>query len=154
MAQVTFAKGIESVWGAIDSVKEGKRNGYRQVVRRHNYGEQSINQTGERWHQLFFYHFHEGAWSEGATRNREMIKAAQRTAHDIESKPELAQEREEWIARYAAYRATIPEGSTKYYHFYNFVYVTIYRAMRQKMDKKTRAYLHNPKKCCTFARSN
>ena len=56
-----------------------------------------------------------------------MIKAAQRIAHDIERDPEL---REEWVARYAVYRATIPEGSTKYYHFYNFVFVTIYRAMR------------------------
>ena len=131
MAQVTFVNGFESIWGAIDSVKAGKRNGYRVVVRRHNYGEKSINQDGDRWHQLFYYHFHEGAWSDGATRNREMIKAAQRTAHDIESKPELAQEREEWIARYAAYRATIPEGSTKYYHFYQFVYVTILREMRE-----------------------
>ena len=61
-----------------------------------------------------------------------MIKAAQRTAHDIESKPELEQEREEWVARYAAYRATIPEGSTKYYHFYNFVYVTILRDMYRR----------------------
>ena len=134
MAQVTFVNGIEAVWGAIDSGKEGKRNGYRMVVRWHNYGEKSINQDGQRWHQLFYYHFHEGAWSEGATRNREMIKVAQRTAHDIESKPELEQEREEWVARYAAYRATIPEGSTKYYHFYNFVYVTIYREMRAEIE--------------------
>ena len=130
MAQVTFVNGIESVWGAIDSVKAGKRNGYRVVVRRHNYGEKSINQDGDRWHQLFYYHFHEGAWSEGATQNREMIKAAQRTAHDIERDPEL---REPWVALYAAYRASIPEGSTKYYHFYNFVYVTIYRQMRKEM---------------------
>ena len=130
MAKCTFVDGIVSVWGAIDSVKEGQENRRRLVVRRHNFGKKSINQTGERWHQLFFYHFHEGAWSDGATRNRAMIKAAQRTAHDIESKPELAQEREEWVARYAAYRATIPEGSTKYYHFYNFVYVAIYREMR------------------------
>ena len=130
MAKCTFVDGIVSVWGAIDSVKEGQENRRRLVVRRHNFGKKSINQTGERWHQLFFYHFHEGAWSDGASRNRAMIKAAQRTAHDIESKPELAQEREDWVARYAAYRATIPEGSTKYYHFYNFVYVTIYREMR------------------------
>ena len=133
MALITFANGIDTVWGAIDSVKEGKRNGYRQVVRRHNFGEKSINQEGKRWHQFFFYHFHEGAWSEGATRNRELIKAAQRTAHAIESKPELQDEREEWIARYAAYRATIPEGSNDYYHFYNFVNVSIYREMRERL---------------------
>ena len=61
MAQVTFVNDIEAVWGAIDSVKEGIRNGYRMVVRRHNYSEKSINQDGQRCHQLFYYHFHEGA---------------------------------------------------------------------------------------------
>ena len=131
MARCTFVDGIKTVWGAIDSVKEGQENRRRLVVRRHEYTENNYDENGSKWHELFYYHFHEGAWSDGATRNREMIKAAQRTAHDIESKPELAQEREEWIARYAAYRATIPEGSKRYYHFYQFVYVTILREMRE-----------------------
>lgn len=131
MAQCTFINGIESIWGAIDSVKDGKENGYRVIVRRHDYGEgKNYDKDGSKWHELYFYHFHEGAWSDGATRNREMIKAAQRTAHDIERDPEL---REPWVARYAAYRASIPEGSKRYMHFYNFVYVTIYREMRKKM---------------------
>lgn len=134
MARCTFMDGINSLWGALDSAKEGKENGYRLVVRRHDYGEEkNYDAEGRKWHELYFYHLHEGEWSDGVTRNREMIKAAQRTAHDIESKPELEQEREEWAARYAAYRATIPAGSTKYYHFYNFVYVTIYHAMRKQM---------------------
>ena len=134
MARCTFVDGIVSVWGALDSAKDGKENGCRLVARRHDYGEgKNFDEDGNKWHELFYYHFHEGAWSEGATRNREMIKAAQRTAHDIESKPELAQEREEWVARYAAYRATIPEGSKRYYHFYQFVYVTIYREMRKEI---------------------
>ena len=133
MARCTFIDGIKSLWGALDSAKDGKENGFRLVVRRHDYGEgKNFDENGKKWHELFYYHFHEGAWSEGATRNREMIKAAQRTAHDIESKPDLQQEREEWIARYAAYRATIPEGSKRYYHFYQFVYVTIYREMRKR----------------------
>lgn len=134
MSQVTFSPGIAFVWGAIDPVKEGKRNGYRVVIRRHNYGEErNYAPNGQKWHQMFCYHFHQGAWSDGATRNREMIKAAQRTAHDIESKPELQQEREEWIARYAAYRAQQPADSKRYLHFYNFVYVSILRAMRQQL---------------------
>ena len=133
MAKVTFTNGIVSVWGAIDSVKEGQENRRRLVVRRHEYTNNNFDEDGSKWHELFYYHFHEGAWSEGATRNREMIKAAQRTAHDIESKPELEQEREEWIARYAAYRAS-PAYKDKPYHFYNFVYVTIYRAMRKEIN--------------------
>ena len=137
MAQVTFADGFEAVWGAIDSVKEGQENRRRLVVRRHEYTNNNYDEDGRKWHELFYYHFHDGAWSEGATRNREMIKAAQRTAHDIESKPELAQEREEWVARYAVYRATIPEGNTKYYHFYNYVFVTILREMRKEIIIQT-----------------
>ena len=133
MAKVTFTNGIVSVWGAIDSVKEGQENRRRLVVRRHEYTNNNFDEDGSKWHELFYYHFHEGAWSEGATRNREMIKAAQRTAHDIESKPELEQEREEWIARYAAYRAS-PAYKDKPYHFYNFVYVTIYRQMRKEIN--------------------
>jgi len=128
MARCTFTTGIASVWGAIDSVKEGQENRRRLVVRRHDYGEgKNYDEDGSKWHELFYYHFHEGAWSDGATRNREMIKAAQRTAHDIERDPEL---REPWVARYAVYRAGIPEGSEKYYHFYSYVYVTILREMR------------------------
>ena len=130
MAQCTFTNGITSVWGAIDSVKDGKVNGYRIVVRRHDYGEgKNFDSDGSKWHELFYYHFHEGAWSDGATRNREMIKAAQRTAHDVERNPAL---RVEWEAKYAAYRES-SAYKEKPYHFYNFVYVTIYRQIRKEM---------------------
>lgn len=33
MARVTFVDCIQSVWGAIDSAKEGKEKGYRLVIR-------------------------------------------------------------------------------------------------------------------------
>ena len=129
MAQVTFVNGIESVWGALDSVKEGKEKGYRVVVRRHDYGEdKNYDQDGQKWHELYYYHFHEGAWSEGATRNREIIKAAQRAAHDIEHDTEL---RPLWKAAYEEYKASLPPEKPAY-HFYNFVYVTIYRDMRER----------------------
>ena len=139
MARCTFADGIENVWGAIDSVKEGKQNGYRLVVRRHDYSRgRNYDEDGRKWHELYYYHLHEGAWSEGATKNREMFKAAQRTAHDIEHAAlhpedcdaEMVNEGQYWKEQYAAYRATIPEGSKKFYHFYPFVYVTILREIQ------------------------
>ena len=126
MAQVTFVDCIISLWGAIDSVKEGKENGYRVVVRRHDYGEErNYDQHGNKIHELYYYHFHEGPWSEGATRNREIIKAAQRAAHDIEHDDEL---RPMWEAAYEEYKASLPPDKPAY-HFYNFVYVTILRDM-------------------------
>ena len=129
MAIAKLANGIDELHGAIDSVKEGKENGYRLVVRRHDYGEdKNYDQDGHKWHELYYYHFHEGAWSEGATRNREIIKAAQRAAHAIERDAEL---RPLWEAAYAEYKASLPPEQ-KAYHFYNFVYVTIYRDMRER----------------------
>ena len=131
MAQVTFTDGIASLWGTLDSVKDGKRNGYRIVVRRHEYGEEkNYDAEGRKIHELYYYHFHEGPWSEGATRNREMIKAAQKAAHAVEHDAAL---RPAWEAAYAEYKAALPEGPPAY-HFYNFVYVTIYRDLRQRAD--------------------
>ena len=130
MAQVTFIDEIESLWGAIDSVKDGQTNRRRLVVRRHDYGEEkNYDADGNKWHELYYYRMHEGAWSEGATRNREMIKEAQKAAHAIERDAEL---RPIWEEAYADYRASLPAGTTKYYHFYNFVYVTILRDMYAK----------------------
>ena len=133
MAKVTFTDEIESAWGAIDSVKDGQQNGYRVVVRRHDYGEEkNYDENGHKIHELYYYHFHEGAWSDAATRNREIIKAAQRAAHDIERDPEL---RPMWEAAYAEYLASLPTDCTNRYHFYNFVYVTILRDMYDREKK-------------------
>ncbi len=139
MAKAKLVIGIDELHGAIDSVKDGQRNRYRLVARWRPQGEKSYLEDGSKLHQLYFMNFHEGPWAEGATKNRELIKAAQRAAHTIERicghpeeyDPELVVEAEEWIARYAVYRTTIPDGCNRYYHFYTFVYVSIYRAMRQ-----------------------
>ena len=138
MAIAKLTTVIDEVHGAIDSYKDGQANQMRLICRFCDYGERWYAEDGSKLHQLYYYHFHEGAWSDGATRNREMIKAAQRMAHDIERicghpeeyAPELVTEAERWIARYAVYRAGIPEGSKKYYHFYTFVYTNILRGMR------------------------
>ena len=126
MAKVTFVNGITTLYGAIDSVKDGQMNRMRLVVRRHDYGEEkNYDQDGSKIHELYYYHMHEGAWSEGATRNREIIKAAQRAAHAVERDAEL---RPLWEAAYEEYKASLPPEKPAY-HFYNFVYVTILRDM-------------------------
>ena len=139
MAKVTFTEVINEVRGALDSVKEGQANRARLVCKWHDWGEKWHDADGSKIHLVYTYHFHEGAWSEGATRNREMIKAAQRMAHDIErvcyhpeefTEDDIEQARI-WQQKYAEYRATIPAGCTKYYHFYNWMYTEIYRWMRK-----------------------
>ena len=140
MAIAKFSNGIDEIHGAIDSVKEGQARRARLVCRWRPQGPQSYAPDGSKLHELFFMRFHEGAWAEGATRNREMIKAAQRMAHDIErvcyhpeefTEDDIEQARI-WQQKYAEYRATIPAGSTKYYHFYNWMYTEIYRGMRME----------------------
>jgi len=144
MAKVTFADVFDTVRGALDSVKDGQINRARLVCKWHDWGEKWIDEDGSKIHLLYTYHFHEGPWAEGATRNREMIKAAQRMAHDIErvcyhpeefTKDDIEQALI-WQQKYEEYRATIPAGSTKYYHFYNWMYIEIYRGMRKVKGEK------------------
>lgn len=139
MARVTFVDCIQSVWGAIDSAKEGKEKGYRLVIRRHDYGEgKNYDSEGRKWHELYYYHLHVGEWSERVTSNREMFKVAQRMAHDIERRckhpeefnKEEVQQVKIWGTMYAEYLETLAKGSTHRYGFYGFVYKTIYGAMR------------------------
>ncbi len=116
MAKATFVDGIDIVRGALDSVKEGQAKRARLVCKWHYWG-----------------------WSEGATRNREIIKASQRMAHDIERvcihPEEFGEEDIEqariWQQKYAEYMKTIPKGSTQHYKFFGWMYTEIYRGMRR-----------------------
>ena len=130
MAQVTFIDAIAEVCGALDSVKEGQAKRMRLIVRRHDYGEErNYDEKGHRIHELYYYRMHDGPWSKGATCNREIIKAAQRAAHDIERDTEL---RPMWEAAHREHLAQPPSVGKKYPHFYNFVYVTILRDMYER----------------------
>jgi len=138
MAKVTFADVIDTVRGALDSVKDGQIKRARLVCKWHNWGEKWINKDGSKVHLVYTYHFHDGEWPEGATRNREIIKAAQRMAHDIErvcyhpeefTKDDIEQARI-WQQKYAEYRATFPPDRTDYKHFYGWMFTEIYRGMR------------------------
>lgn len=140
MAIAKLIDGIDELHGAIDSVKEGQANRARLVCKWHYWGEKWIDKDGSKLHLLYTYHFHEGPWSEGATRNREMIKAAQRMAHDIErvcyhpeefGEEDIAQAKI-WQEKYAEYMKTIPKGSKQYKHFYGWMYTEIYRGMRRE----------------------
>ena len=130
MAKVTFKKGYQPHIGAWESDKDAQRKRARLICRRHEYTRINYDAEGRKIHELYYYHFHEGPWSEGATRNREMIKAAQKAAHAIEHDPEL---RPQWEAAYADYKASLPPEQQAY-HFYNFVYVTIFRDLRQRAE--------------------
>ncbi len=140
MARVTFIDLIDTVRGALDSEKEGQQNRARLVCKWHDWGEKWHDKDGSKVHLVYVYHFHEGPWSDGATRNREMIKAAQRMAHDIEriyyhpeefTEEDIAQARI-WQEKYAEYRAGFPADSKQHKHFYGWMFSEIYRCMREE----------------------
>ena len=64
MALATFTNGIDTVRGALDSVKEGQAKRARLVCRWRPQGPQSYDEDGSKIHELFYMHFHEGPWSE------------------------------------------------------------------------------------------
>jgi hypothetical protein len=112
------------------------------VCKWHDWGEKWHDKDGSKVHLVYVYHFHEGPWSDGATRNREMIKAAQRMAHDIEricyhpeefGEDDIDQARI-WQEKYAEYRAGFPADSKQHKHFYGWMFSEIYRCMRQNAD--------------------
>jgi len=140
MAQVIYADGIKTVRGALDTVKDGQANRARWISRLRWQGENSIAPDGSIWHEFYRMHMHEGAWSDRATRNRNIIKAAQRMAHDIEHVcyhpeeygAEDIEQAEIWKRKYAEYMETIPKGSTQHYKFYGWMFTEIYRGMRRE----------------------
>lgn len=130
MGKVKYHVVVDQLTGALDSKKYGESHGMRMVSRyRKGSGDE---------HQIYFLRKHEGAWSEGATRNRELIKAAQKRAHAIEKaarKPEecsaeAVAEAKEWQERFQAYRAGLQEGEKGYGSLYTYTYVQIYRKMK------------------------
>ena len=140
MAKVTLVDGFDIVRGALDSVKDGQENRARLICKYHDWGEKWVDEEGRKVHLVYTYHFHEGPWSEGATRNREIIKVAQRMAHDIERvckhPEEFGEEDVEqgriWQEKYAEYLKTIPKGSNLHYKFYGWVYTQIYHGLRRQ----------------------
>ena len=118
--------GIEMLWGAMDSVKEGQKYRKRIVVRPSRF------RSG--LHELYTYHFPK-TWSAACVANREMIKEAQRQAHALEhsSTPEAL----EWRIRFFRHYFNVvkghaaPEPGLKpYSRFYQYAYVAIYRELQ------------------------
>ena len=155
--------GIDMLWGAMDSVKEGQKYKKRIVVRPSRF------RSG--LHELYTYHFPK-TWSAACVANRELIKEAQRQAHALEhsSTPEAL----EWRIRFFRHyynvvkgHATPEPGLKPYSRFYQYTYVAIYRELQaakaesaksKQQQTVTDAYLRHltedvtfePIKVCSF----
>ena len=116
----------EAYWGAMNSVKAGRRCKKHIVVRRMPYAHGLL--------QLYTYHFPK-TWSAACVANRELIKQAQRQAHALEH----AHTREalEWRLRFFNHYFSVVKGGAApepglkpYSRFYQYTYVSIYRQLQ------------------------
>ena len=121
----------EAYWGAMNTVKAGRRYKKHIVVRRMPYAHGLL--------QLYTYHFPK-TWSAACVANRELIKQAQRQAHALEH----AHTREalEWRVRFFNHYFSVVKGGAapepglkRYSRFYQYTYVAIYRQLQSARDK-------------------
>ena len=130
MSKVTYNVAIDTWRGPLDSRKAGQAKRER-LVSRYRKG------SGDN-HQVYPMKMHEGPWAEGATRNRELIKTAQREAHAIEraaKHPELATPEylalaAEWQKRFAEYKSTKSPQEEQFATLYTYTYSHLYRELK------------------------
>ena len=123
--------GIEAFWGAMNTVKEGRR--YRKhIIVRHAPEHNGLL-------QLYTYHFPKH-WSAACVANRELIKEAQRQAHALEHDHSI--EALEWRVRFFNHYFRVFKGGAKpeegmkpYSRFYQYTYVAIYRQLQAERKK-------------------
>ena len=121
----------EAYWGAMNSVKAGRRYKKHIVVRRMPYAHGLL--------QLYTYHFPK-TWSAACVANRELIKQAQRQAHALEHAHTA--EALEWRLRFFNHYFSVVKGGAapepgmkRYSRFYQYTYVAIYRQLQAARDK-------------------
>lgn len=130
--------GIDILRGAMDPQQDGAKRRKRIVVRPSRF------RPG--LHELYTYHFQKH-WSAACVANREMIKEAQRQAHALER--DHSMEGLEWRLRFFIHYFNVfrfgkqPEpGLKRYSRFYQYTYVSIYRALvKQKQQEQQREAL-------------
>ena len=129
MSKVKYNVAIDTWRGALDTRKTGQAKRERLVSRL---------RKGSDGHQIYPMQMHEGPWSEGATRNRELMKTAQREAHAIEraaKHPELATPEyltlaAEWQKRFAEYKSTKKPEDKQFATLYTYTYSHLYRELK------------------------
>ena len=124
-------EGIDELSGAMNDLKLGAKRRKHIIVR--------PSRFRKGLHELYTYHFPK-TWSAACVANRELIKQAQRQAHDLEHAhtPEAL----EWRIRFFNHYFTVVKGGAKpepglkpYARFYQYTYVAIYRQLQTARDK-------------------
>ena len=119
--------GIDALWGAMNTVKEGRHYKKHIIVRR-------VPRRGGQLLQLYTYRFPK-SWSAACVANRELIKEAQRRAHALEHDCSYAGI--DWHIRFFKHYFRVVKGGAapepgmkRYSRFYQYTYVAIYRQLQ------------------------
>lgn len=126
-----FVEGINGCFGKMNTFKEGRKYQKHIIVRRWS--------RNKAVHQIYTYRFPK-TWSAACVANRELIKEAQRRAHALEHDCSCAAI--EWHIRFFRHYFRVFKGGAKpepgmkpYSRFYQYVYVAIYRELREQAKK-------------------
>ena len=126
--------GINMLWGAMNTVKEGRHYKKHIIVRR-------IPRRGGQLLQLYTYRFPK-SWSAACVANRELIKEAQRRAHALEHDCSYAGI--DWHIRFFKHYFRVVKGGAapepgmkRYSRFYQYNYVAIYRELKAAQSEQT-----------------
>ena len=124
--------GVDGMWGAMDQEKEGRKCKKRIIVRPSRFRDGLF--------ELYTYHFPK-EWSAGCVANRELIKEAQRRAHALEK--DFSPVGMEWRIRFLEHYFRVFKGGEKpeegmkaYSRFYQYVFVAIYRELKEVVEKR------------------
>ena len=115
----TTVDGIQTIRGAMDLIREGRKYHKRIVVRpsRHRKG----------YHELYTYHIPK-AWSQACQDNRALLHEARLQAHAIERDHSL--EALEWRVQHLANYYNPKDGIKPYARLFHYVYFVLQRDMR------------------------
>lgn len=131
--------GVDALWGAMDAEKEGRKYKKRIVVR--------PSRFRDGLYELYTYHFPK-EWSAGCVANRELIKEAQRRAHALEK--DFGPVGMEWRIRFFKHYFRVFKGGEKpeegmkaYSRFYQYVFVAIYRELKEEAKRMYEGQMYN-----------
>jgi len=123
---------LEVMHGTIFDRDHKTRQGSTVVVRFHNYGY-NVDKAGRKGHQLFYYHHHQGAWSDGATRNRTIMAMAAAQAR-LEIKDDtLGPQWKTQFEEYTQAKSKHPK-QPRYTSLYTYVYRLTYDRIKNQLE--------------------
>ena len=126
MGQVKYTDPIKGIQGKLGQASNGRIDVHRQKT----FGFNSKGQPILGPQEVYFYHVHEGKWSEAATRNRELFRKTAAIAKQELADPVLL---EQWKAAFQA-QLEKPVKGKRYVKLQTFVLAQIRSRLKDSQN--------------------